>query len=442
MYTTYAPSSAPSFTQDLRPPRLSASPPTLPTGGCRFILLHPSVQNQRCSCQAFHHNKSVPGSSCDCGHQACYHVHTHRPPSQPPSDLGNLPTVSNATLLDKIRKLEDALQDERVARQEETRLRQKELKEETLTREKEIRIIREALAPFYRSEEEIKRKLINLEDQVEGNYDEQVGLFDRLIALDDATDRLERMLATPTDGQKLQQSDGSPSAPIDRDGSSSPGLVRQEHTSVPRQVESGHIADVPEKRVTNLPSRLDSPRILKALCTQKPTPPSDGPSDIASLIDPNEIAISASGSPTLTPALAPRAVTENQPRSSGILDLSLLTQTMGSSSDTSCRLVANHGVDFVPSPTTMTASVQAFPKFTSALAPYDVPLQCRVRRFSDGGHRISRTTCARSVDLVTMLARRPNTLRELPGEKSLMDIMRKESRKRKRDLDEDGIYQC
>ncbi|KAI9679835.1 MAG: hypothetical protein M1817_004849 [Caeruleum heppii] len=48
----------------------------LPRGECRFILLHPEISGQRCSCQGFWLNKSVLGSSCECGHQACYHEPT------------------------------------------------------------------------------------------------------------------------------------------------------------------------------------------------------------------------------------------------------------------------------------------------------------------------------------------------------------------------------
>ncbi|KAI9882859.1 MAG: hypothetical protein M1823_005388 [Watsoniomyces obsoletus] len=52
----------------------SPSPPPLPRGECRFILLLPDVNGQRCACQGFRRHDTVPGSSCECGHQACYHV--------------------------------------------------------------------------------------------------------------------------------------------------------------------------------------------------------------------------------------------------------------------------------------------------------------------------------------------------------------------------------
>ena len=46
----------------------------LPEGECRYILLLPEIKGQRCGCAGFSLNDSIPGSSCDCGHQACYHI--------------------------------------------------------------------------------------------------------------------------------------------------------------------------------------------------------------------------------------------------------------------------------------------------------------------------------------------------------------------------------
>ncbi|KUJ20876.1 uncharacterized protein LY89DRAFT_545696, partial [Mollisia scopiformis] len=45
----------------------------LPKGNCRYILLHPEVKGLRCACVGYSLNRSIPGSTCDCGHQACYH---------------------------------------------------------------------------------------------------------------------------------------------------------------------------------------------------------------------------------------------------------------------------------------------------------------------------------------------------------------------------------
>ncbi len=58
--------------------------------------------------------------------------------------------------------------------------------------EREVRILREALAPFYQSEKEMRRRTVELEDKVEGNYDEQVRLRERVVAVDDATMSMEK----------------------------------------------------------------------------------------------------------------------------------------------------------------------------------------------------------------------------------------------------------
>ena len=46
----------------------------LPKGDCRYILPHAGTKVSRCACAGFMLNQSSPGTMCDCGHQACYHV--------------------------------------------------------------------------------------------------------------------------------------------------------------------------------------------------------------------------------------------------------------------------------------------------------------------------------------------------------------------------------
>ncbi|KAK4127915.1 hypothetical protein N657DRAFT_566846 [Parathielavia appendiculata] len=45
----------------------------MPKGHCRYILLLPEIRGQRCACVNFSLNKDIPGSTCDCGHLACFH---------------------------------------------------------------------------------------------------------------------------------------------------------------------------------------------------------------------------------------------------------------------------------------------------------------------------------------------------------------------------------
>ncbi len=53
----------------------------LPAGHCRYILLQPEIKGQRCGCAHFNLNRSTPGTICECGHLACYHVSNGEPPS-------------------------------------------------------------------------------------------------------------------------------------------------------------------------------------------------------------------------------------------------------------------------------------------------------------------------------------------------------------------------
>lgn len=88
-------------------------------------------------------------------------------------------------LVDKVKRLEDTIQNERSNRENA-------LQRERQMWEREVRILREALAPFYSSEKEMRRRILDIEDRVEGNYDEQVRLRERVVAIDDATMSMEK----------------------------------------------------------------------------------------------------------------------------------------------------------------------------------------------------------------------------------------------------------
>ncbi|SPJ73705.1 uncharacterized protein FTOL_03435 [Fusarium torulosum] len=48
----------------------------LPKGQCRYILTLPELKGHRCGCMGFHHNTSLPGATCYCGHFSCFHSST------------------------------------------------------------------------------------------------------------------------------------------------------------------------------------------------------------------------------------------------------------------------------------------------------------------------------------------------------------------------------
>ena len=211
--------SLPPLTHEHRPLRLTSDDQRrFPTGQCRYIVLHPSVQNQQCTCQGFHHNRNAPGTSCECGHQACYHVHNQNPGQDGllGGDAFQLAKINN--LLDRVRRLEDALQDER-------QVRDTSIVEERRIRDREIRVLREALAPFYKSEEDMRRKLIELEDRLDSNIDEQTRLRERIVSIDDAGMTLEKRV-DELDGfrkrrrlSRLPGDDGALSPPGSKHGS-------------------------------------------------------------------------------------------------------------------------------------------------------------------------------------------------------------------------------
>ena len=121
---------------------------------------------------------------CDCGHQARYHLPDSTSyDQQRPYESIFVP--SEHALLERVKRLEEIVQNER-------EVRENTLQHERQVWEREVRILREALAPFYKSEQDMRRKLIEIEDRVEGNYDEQVRLRERLVAVDDANMTVEK----------------------------------------------------------------------------------------------------------------------------------------------------------------------------------------------------------------------------------------------------------
>ena len=77
----------------------------LPRGDCQFLLLHPQVNGQRCACVGFSLNHSTPGSTCECGHQACYH--------SPEQENQPVERQEMDYLLKKVQQLQDQLDRER-----------------------------------------------------------------------------------------------------------------------------------------------------------------------------------------------------------------------------------------------------------------------------------------------------------------------------------------
>jgi len=165
------------FGHEHRPLRLtSETARPQPQGGCHFK----SGQQQRCPCQTYQHNRSAPGNICDCGHSACYH-------SQQNNGGRLSPDRVVSALAEKVKKLEDLVIKERESRN-------CQISRERQIWEREVRMLREALAPVYHTEADLKRRLTELEDKVDRTYDERSHLKARLDAIDDASMTLERRI--------------------------------------------------------------------------------------------------------------------------------------------------------------------------------------------------------------------------------------------------------
>ena len=302
MFGSNALSLPPTFAHEHRPLRLtSESARPQPTGECRYSLPHPSAQNQRCSCQSFHHNRSAPGNICECGHQACYHVHETNNEKQ------QSPETYNA-ILEKVKRLEETIQNERGNRENA-------LHRERQMWEREVRILREALAPFYNSEKEMRRKLIDIEDRLEGNYDDQLRLKGRVDSIDEATMLLEKRVDEMEGARSKRRRVGRNQVHEEtlQNGYVSPDTMRRVSSSIDERSNSIHTPS----------SRALSPNGVATATTEHEEPRSSG---ILNLVEMPRPTPPFNVSQRLSPA-------QEEARSSGFLTLDLaerLSQKSGS----------------------------------------------------------------------------------------------------------------
>ncbi|KAI9888835.1 MAG: hypothetical protein M1814_006238 [Vezdaea aestivalis] len=208
------------------PPPPSNSPP-LPQGLCRFILLHPEIR-ERCACQTFHLNKQVPGSSCECGHGACYHL--------PEPERGDLSRQELDNLSARVKLLERELEKERAGHNEPKLVDriaslQTDVETAKYEREEEFKSLNRSLAVAYSHMVNFQRqfaarvtehedRIENLLDKVSAFKDENKLLQKRLISVDDANmalevrlDDLEDDLENEGPPRKRPRQESKPSSP-------------------------------------------------------------------------------------------------------------------------------------------------------------------------------------------------------------------------------------
>lgn len=148
----------------------------LPEGQCRYIMLHPEVKGLRCACVSFSLNRETPGSSCDCGHQACYHL--------PVREDRNAKQEQVEALKERVVELEEKLQAERNMDRRSLVLRISQL-EELLDKyktemESEVRTVFRGMEGLWSSVGKLQRHADGYDDRLEALVDASLAVRDDL----------------------------------------------------------------------------------------------------------------------------------------------------------------------------------------------------------------------------------------------------------------------
>ncbi|KAL3424770.1 hypothetical protein PVAG01_04051 [Phlyctema vagabunda] len=172
----------------------------LPKGDCRYILLHPEVKGLRCACVGFALNRAIPGSTCDCGHQACYHTAAQEV---------SIDKQELQTLKEKISLLEDQLDRERHGGRGGLADRFGRLEElvdrKNAESETEMKSVYRGIGGLWHNVSMLNKRLRQYDDNIEGLVDGVQRVQNRLIDIDDASMRVEERvealeMARPLDG--------------------------------------------------------------------------------------------------------------------------------------------------------------------------------------------------------------------------------------------------
>ena len=160
----------------------------LPSGDCQYILLHPEVKGLRCACVGFTLNRTVPGSTCSCGHQACYHLPTKEPSSGDKQELD--------ALKDRIKALEEELGRMRQPQSDAVMVDRLSRLEELMDKTKaeseiELKSIYRGISGLWQNVGLLNKHMPYYDDRLEGVVDDMQRVRNRLIEIDDASMRVE-----------------------------------------------------------------------------------------------------------------------------------------------------------------------------------------------------------------------------------------------------------
>lgn len=159
---------------------------TLPRGDCRYIMLHPELKGLRCGCVGFALNQAIPGSTCDCGHQACYHT---------PEKESSIERHELEALRSRVDMLEEELERERSGGRGGLldRLgRIEELVDRTRAEtEDQFKNVYRQQSGLWQNVGALNKRTPYYEDRIEGLVDDVQRMRNRLIEVDDASMRVE-----------------------------------------------------------------------------------------------------------------------------------------------------------------------------------------------------------------------------------------------------------
>jgi hypothetical protein len=159
----------------------------LPKGDCRYIMLHPEVKGLRCACMGFALNSRIPGSTCDCGHQACYHT--------PELESGSVERQEIEALRDKINRLEEKLDNEKLFGKTDLVDRLGRLEEcfdrSTAETEAHFKNMYRGIGSLWQGVGLLQKRTPYYDDSIERLVDEQERIRYQLEESDDAAMRLE-----------------------------------------------------------------------------------------------------------------------------------------------------------------------------------------------------------------------------------------------------------
>lgn len=228
----------------------------LPQGDCRYILLHPEVKGLRCACVGFALNRTLPGSTCDCGHQACYH--------SPEKEGTSVQRRELEALEEKINILEDKLDRDRYAGSTDLVDRLGRLEESVdstkAETDAEFKNTYRGMGGLWHSMELLQKRTPYYDDQIEALVDETHRVRSRLVEVDDATMQLE-------DRVEALESASNPvaSATSRRRKASTPPSVAFDSASSDQLITTGESTPVlfvrtamPSLHVTEEPAHIQS----------------------------------------------------------------------------------------------------------------------------------------------------------------------------------------